>query len=343
MRDISFRDPSSGQSFVTAIAYCSGLSATSFLDANGEFCDAFRTGLLNLGLVDADGKAAFLATDANALSVTFASGRLAIATDSRLTCTEIDLRVLLIRRLGSEYDFILPFESPYPDSAKPIIPFGLLLEIVENTISRLVKALGVLAERGFSQVLAHCVPPPTMNDKLFASINEYLCPVPIRYKAAFLWNHVLRSKCQEAGIPFIDTWNDVTRDGYLLPEYELDGVQLNRSAAMLSLEHVTGYLHTQRCTAAYNVARYELARENPLAEPPANARQFGLDSCVMSRELCSAAIETRPRTLKVRDLPCIRDAGRSLFETFDVSMFEPATQVTYSFDWCYDPARLPRS
>jgi len=39
-------------------------------------------------------------------------------------------------------------------------------------------------------------------------------------------------------IPLIDTWPELAQDGYLLPQYDIDGMHLSREAALVSLQKI---------------------------------------------------------------------------------------------------------
>jgi len=338
-KDTMFQDPTSGQSFITKIAYCSGLSANSILDSKGNYCDTFQEGLRNLGLMDKDGKALYLASDPNSLAATFAAGLPQSPPTIILTCTEIDFRALVLSRLKNDHDIILPFETVYPNSNKPIIPLNFILDIAESTIGNLIKGLKPLADKGLSQVLVHCIPPPTLNDELFVNINNYLCPIPVRYKAATLWNHIMRKKCAEAGIPFIDLWPDVTENGYLLPRYELDGVHLSRHSVKHSLEYFTGYIHSQRFASVFNHVRYQLANEHGVSNNKESSLLQTLRNLVKQPDESQLLL----KAFKKQGVVHFDDDSMILKAVGKLDQQEVLREINHSFDWRYDPQHAPEA
>jgi len=48
-------------------------------------------------------------------------------------------------------------------------------------------------------------------------------------------------------IPLIDTWPELAQDGYLLPQYDIDGMHLSREAALVSLQKIIDCLTGSTC------------------------------------------------------------------------------------------------
>ena len=173
-----------------------------------------------------------------------------------ISCGDIDLRRDILSFLQSDRDFVLPDDTVYPTSDVPLIPYDLCLRRLEARMSLLVRGLVALRSYGFMRTFLHCIVPPTMDDELFERVNKFRCPVNTRYKAAVLCNRYLAGQCRAKGIPFIDIWPDVTTDGYLRKEFELDGVHLAPASVQFSLRQVLrhGILHGN----GTNYRRYEL-------------------------------------------------------------------------------------
>lgn len=107
--------------------------------------------------------------------------------------------------------------------------------------------------------MIHCLPPRSPDEAAAARwTGDVVVPAPVRAKLTVLANRVLAAFCAETGIPFIDTWAELTESGYLRPEFELDGFHLNRQAALVSLDRIAANLFDQTA-GTWNASRYRHA------------------------------------------------------------------------------------
>ena len=257
-KNVFFRDSYTGGDYYTVSRYYSGFAADGVF-SGGALDPAFVKALEYEGLLK-EGRPTHLRTQHLDLAAAYASGLPQVPPLILLCCGDIDLRGNFLQYLTDEYDLILPFETVYPATGKPPLPYDVALPLAKNRLQPLLSGLKALHDLGLVRTYFHTIAPPTMNAELFRQVHGFDCPVSTRYKAAWLYNHILTRKCREYGIPLIDVWPEATRDGYLRPEYELDGVHLAREANLLSLRAMIEHA-LNNTPPIRNVERYRLLHE----------------------------------------------------------------------------------
>src|SRR5262249_9457813 len=143
-----------------------------------------------------------------------------------------------LSKLRDIYDFVPPFETPYPVSDRPLLPWDICVETIEPGLKAFVAGLRKLNECGFNRVYVQAVVPPTLNDEDWHRRRGYLCPSPIRTKAVYAYNRTLTELCKSANVSVIDLWPNLTEKGFLKPEFELDGVHLHPKTARMHLDRL---------------------------------------------------------------------------------------------------------
>jgi len=257
-KDLFFRDSYTGGDYYTVSRYYSGFAAGG-VSSGGALVPAFVKALEYEGLLK-EGRAAHLRVGPMDLAVAYASGSAQVPPLIIVFCGDIDLRGNLLQYLKDECDLILPFEAPYPATGKPPLPYDVALQLVQERLEPLVAGLKTLHDLGLVRTYLHTIAPPTLNAELFRQVHGFDCPAATRYKAAVMYNRFLTRRCKELGVPVLDVWPEVTRDGYLLPEYELDGVHLAREANPISLRALVEHA-LNNTPPIRNVERYRLLHE----------------------------------------------------------------------------------
>jgi hypothetical protein len=266
-RHVALTEEVTGQSFVTRSRYLpSGFCAENFFTQPAGFHKDFYETLVYEGLVR-NGYAVHHSADRMDLTVAQATGMPTEAPLLLVSCGDITVRSSFLPHFKDEHDFILPGEHPYGVTNKPIVPSDLCQRLMEQRASQIIQALAKLRGLGFTRTYLHCIVPPTTNDTLFQQINGFRCPVNTRYKAARMFNAYLAEKCRAMGGSFIDIWPDVTENGYLKPEYELDGVHLTRPSILFSLRHLLR--DALSAGGSVNHRRYDILYSLACGKPPA--------------------------------------------------------------------------
>ncbi len=246
-----------GGTVATRVKYIpSGFTGYTFFQA-GTGLPAELVEALEYESLLRNGRAVHLSMDRIDLAISSSTERPQGTPLIVLSCGDIDVRGALLTLLKDERDFIPPQDSPYPHSGKPLLPFDFCQRLVEERMNPLLDGVQKMRALGFTRTYLHCIVPPTTNDKRFRDIHGFDCPATTRYKAARIFNDYLAVECKKRSIPFIDIWQETTRDGYLRPEYELDGVHLTREATRISLQLLVDNVFNYSWLGV-NYRRYEL-------------------------------------------------------------------------------------
>jgi hypothetical protein len=257
-KNLLVRDSFAANDYGTVARYISGLSAADFF-AGGALHAKVAT-YLEGEEVCRDGKPAHLLVEEKDLAIAYAAGRPQVAPLLLIMCGDIDLRGAFLPHLKNDHDLILPFDNPYSTTGKSPMPFDIARRMAAERLDVLLAGIHSLHNSGLVRTYLHTVPPPTLDDARFREIHGFDCPPPTRYKAAALYNHYLKERCAQMGIPIIDVWPEVTENGYLKPEFELDGVHLNKRGNLITLrklvDHALSNTHSIK-----NSARYELLHQ----------------------------------------------------------------------------------
>ena len=194
-------------------------------------------------------------------SVVYLSGQALIAPPIVIFAGDTALQELFLQ-IGDTFDFELPDDPGYGvDRNKQPIPYTEIRNQISKFVAPVIAAVRQLQSIGFSRTMVHCLPPRSADNGLAATYSSGTeVNAPVRSKLAVLVNRLLKSGCEETGLGFIDIWPEVAEDGYLRPEFELDGLHLNHDAALISLDKIAAYLFDQTGTN-FNSTRYITARK----------------------------------------------------------------------------------
>lgn len=162
--------------------------------------------------------------------------------------------------IGPETDFEFPRDPGYGLEAEARrLPFAAVELGLRSRLQPFLDGLQLLHEAGFTRTMVHGFAPRSRNPELVAQwqFGRDLLP-GMRSKLALLGNEILAEACGELGFGFIDLWEELARDGYLDPSYELDGLHLGAGATALSLEAAAHWL---RSAANWHGLPHELMAE----------------------------------------------------------------------------------
>ncbi|MDP7034961.1 MAG: hypothetical protein QF752_10765 [Planctomycetota bacterium] len=242
--DLVLRDRISKRLFLTRSRYCRGTSSSRFVDAQKNLHPPIAQALISENLLDEHFQPFHLSKSPGSKAIDIAAEKQWRDPILVFFAGDIDLRSIFLKELGEGcHDFELPFEASGLDGFEPvpnrqIIPSQLVLQLAEKLVLPLFQGLIGLAKMGFSNIYLHNLPPQTVDDDHYEKVNGYRCPAIIRYKATLFFNYLFRNYSAQSDIRFLDVYDDVTTEGRVDPAYELDGVHLNRRAALLTLEKV---------------------------------------------------------------------------------------------------------
>jgi hypothetical protein len=257
-KNMLFRDKWTGQSIVTRSKYISGLTAFDFYARETqEFLPAIIECLEYEGLVR-DGKATHLSKDTIDFSIARASDLPVTPPLIMFTVGDIDVRSILLRVFTDRYDFVPPFDFPYPVLDRPIVPWDVVADLIEQRLAPFIEGLVQLQAAGFNRLYVQLVVPPTTNESKSSQINGISCPLSVRSKLVASFNRLLAEKVEALSISAINIWPQITGpDGYLLSECEFDGVHVAPRVAKMQLEQLLEHA-INHAWEAVNHVRYEM-------------------------------------------------------------------------------------
>lgn len=270
--DLLLEDTESQILYQSNAIFLRGLRGHLFSDDNGNLNSSLLKALVRDRILTPSGQAICESEDPRDYNIAFAASAPQQPTPILMHCGDIDCRSRIMKELQDKYDFEVPdhyglgmFPSEQTSNLQKI-PFKQVLPLFLSSVDRFISGLQILSQMGLSDLSIHCVPPPTKNDELFLRVHEFHCPLSTRYKVSRLYNQLLKERCLDLGIPFIDIWPIVTGDdGMLLPEREFDGVHLSRSTARDSLNAwltaVSGRTHIQFNKRLWKLTSHEDASE----------------------------------------------------------------------------------
>ena len=244
--------------------YQPGFCSLQWLDDQGNLSENIKDLFKKANLLNKEGKANHLQTsgyklDARKIALKAETNPLVI-----IFCGDIDLRSNFLKKLNNEYDFILPFLSPekdIQDSKLKILPAQIILNLANKIIYPIFEGLTHLKKLGLNSIHLHSLPPVILNRKKFEIVNGFECSPLIQKKARLLFNYLFKQKCIENNIRFLDTWNNVTHNGNLLPEYLLDDVHLNRKSCIFTFEELADSIANSNYTRQINYNSYQTLNE----------------------------------------------------------------------------------
>jgi hypothetical protein len=258
-RDLLVDIPYSQESAFFYTTYVPGLKAETIHTSKDGLHPQFKMVLQTYSLIFEDDSPLHLSYRFHVHSNIFAAGQALISPVILIIAGDIDLRGKIYHLVTEDTDVILPDEIPYarvPNSR--IIPIDLVKAEIQDIVDSLVRGAAELQSKYGARVFIHGVNPPTLDEERFANINEYRMIASKRYKLSWLFNRLLEAECAENGIAYFDIWQDTTKDGYLRPEYELDGVHLAPEAVAFTLKHLFTAISLSSINKT-NYVRYRMA------------------------------------------------------------------------------------
>jgi len=250
--NILFRPSGSEDSYLCRTRFFSSLRARQY-SVGDELSDDYVDGLVAEGLLDRAYRPVHQYAEPSA---TFLAGMPLMSPPMVLFAGDLDLHELL-RQVGDQFDFLLPDDPGYGvDPTRQIMTYAQVRDHIAGFLAPFCNAVAQLKAASFDRVMIHCLPPRTPdNDAAARWTDGIVIGAPFRAKLTLLANRLLAEYCEMAGIGFIDTWPDLTENGYLRPEFELDGVHINRKSAMISLDRIADQLF-DRTADNWNGIRY---------------------------------------------------------------------------------------
>jgi hypothetical protein len=238
-RNLVVFDKWTGQLVIIRSKYISGLTAHDFFDIEQqEFLPSVFQFLEYEGLVR-DGRATHLSREKIDFAIAQAMCQPMTPPLMLFAVGGIDVRGVLVPMLGADYDFVPPFDLPYPTSGMPLVPWDLVAQTIEQRIRPFICGLKQLRDCGFNRLYVQNVVPPTLDDVLAKKLNRGInCSALVRTRLTAAFNRVLASEVSSIGATVLDVWPQVTDQGYLKPEYDLDGVHLPPCVAQTQVERL---------------------------------------------------------------------------------------------------------
>ena len=250
--NLLFRPEWSQETFLCHTRFFPTLMAAQYLTQqmlNAEFVD----GLVAEGILDKAMRPAFMHAGPSAAYI---AGMPIISPPVVLFAGDMDLHQVFLQ-IANKFDFKLPADPVYGvDKDKQMLTYTVVRDQILSFMSPFLDAIDRLRTMNFNRLMIHCLPPRAA-DNIAASrwTGGTIVNAPVRAKLTLVANRLIEDFCTKSGIAFIDTWPELAENGYLRSEFELDGVHVNRKAALISLDIISAHLFDQTSTI-WNPARY---------------------------------------------------------------------------------------
>ena len=226
--NLAARDSATDRIFLPAIKCLISLKA-------GDYADA-ATGGLNILLMDALQELSV----ADKASQTLALARPREAVRLALFAGDIDLHSELFAQLDEDHDVELPGQTPFAGAnGAQMIPFELLDMRLREIFGPFFLAVEKFISIGLTGVVLHALPPRTQDAERARRWCQGRAVRPtLRSKVTWHANALLAEFAASRGLPFVSTWDALAPEGYILPQYDLDGVHVTREAAAISFRRI---------------------------------------------------------------------------------------------------------
>jgi lysophospholipase L1-like esterase len=236
-RNMVFREKWTGAWVMARTKYIPGLTAHEFFNpSTGDFHPELIQFLEYEGLVRA-GRATHLSMDEVDFSIAKAIGQAVRPPLIMIAVGEIDVRGPIMRLLKDTHDFVPPFPTSLPLLDKPLVPWDVIDEAIEERLAPFISGLQQLIAAGFKRIYVQNVVPPTRKEERIRELQSYNCPVSVRTKLVQAFNWKLADKVRSINLTLLDEWpNLIGDDGQLRPEFDFDGVHLPPKGVRLYLE-----------------------------------------------------------------------------------------------------------
>jgi len=238
-----------------AVSFFVKLTASDYL-VDGAINPMLLAALKAEGVFNDAGEPDWLVPDA---SSTYLSGRPALSPTMVFFAGEANIQNL-IAELGDEFDFELPDDPGYSvDFDKSPAPFSFIQERIESQLAPFVEVMARLRQ-SFPGLMIHALPPRDRDDDRSSHWSfKIKVAAPVRAKVALAANRHLAEVCGRLNIPFVDPWDDLSVDGFMRPEFGLDGMHINRSAAPIMLDRIMDAM-LDNIRASANPTRHSVLR-----------------------------------------------------------------------------------
>jgi len=235
-RNMVFREKWTGAWVMARSKYIPSLTAHDFFDpTTGDFHSEFIGFLEYEGLVRA-GRATHLSMNEVDFAIAKAAGQPVRPPLILVAVGEIDVRGPIMRVLKNTHDFVPPFATSLPLLDKPLVPWDVIEEAIEERLGPFVAGLQQLIAAGFKRIYVQSVVPPTRKEERIRELQRYDCPVTVRTKLVQAFNWKMAAKIRSINLTMLDNWSDLTDGGLLRPEFDFDGVHLPPKGARIYLE-----------------------------------------------------------------------------------------------------------
>jgi hypothetical protein len=311
------------------------VAASQYIVSDGNLHPQVFSAFKDENLINEDGKSSHLTTDNLKISVDYLSGRPVVSPPIVLFAGDIDL-AFLIKNIGDKYDFDLPnYTFLSVDETKKLVPFAQILSEIERLYAPFFLFVKKLQESGFNRLAVHSIPPRTKDDDAFFKWIGVQTTHTIRAKLTILANNILRRKCNEMSLGFIDVYNDLTKDGFLRKEYELDGMHVNEKAILISLERIADHIY-DNTNGNHNLLQYQILAQRAADFTSEKSLHNWLDNGWLTGVFDYSLIE-KIQSLLIYDKPSINTfahpdwVGSSRHNREGIIFAEPNSQVLEVF------------
>lgn len=265
-----------GEIFMCRSRFMPYLKAHQYME-NGKLHPSLIEALNGERLLDEKGRPKFL--DEN-VSFAYYSGVPVMPPPMLFFAGDMDLHMNLFKEWGDRYDFILPGDETYGiDKSRQPVSLGAVCKKIEIMLSPFTQALLQLRDMGFSRLMVHCLPARSNNPKKAYWLGfDYA----LRAKLTIVANSFYAGFCQRENIGYIDNWGETMENGYLKPEYDLDGGHLVKSATLITIQKIMEHMYG-RTAYSFNRGRYDVLRERSasmLKPRPAGFNQSWADKAI---------------------------------------------------------------
>ena len=237
------------RAYQARILYQPGLALEHFSDAGGALHPGVQRALLAEGiLVETDrGTEAYHTTSfLHWRQVAVAEGRPRKPPALVILLGHFDVAAFEMRE-GLDLSFEMPPDcrpAPLPQALDArCISLDYSLARFGELVAPLIRGLGYLKDLGCSRILVHSLQPMPVDGEALARNALSRNATAPRYAAMILFNYVLERACREAGVTFVDVWDELTANGVLRDDLvHVDRVHLNERAAHISMERLLAAL-----------------------------------------------------------------------------------------------------
>jgi hypothetical protein len=164
-RNMVFREKWNGAWVMARTKYIPGFTAHEFFNpSTGDFHPELIQFLEYEGLVRA-GRATHLSMDEVDFSIANAVAQAVRPPLIMIAVGEIDVRGPIMRLLKDTHDFVPPFPTSLPLLDKPLVPWDVIEEAIDERLAPFIAGLQQLTAAGFRRIYVQSVVPPTRKEE----------------------------------------------------------------------------------------------------------------------------------------------------------------------------------